>query len=112
MLKLNKDVLFLIVEELVNDRKSLYSCLLVNRNWCEATIPILWKNPLKFCLTNNAKNILFNVILLHLSKESRDILETKGINLFVEKYQRPSFDYISFWRCLNLNVLVNLIGSI
>ena len=45
MLRLNKDVLFLVIEELQNDRKSLHSCLLVDRTWCEATVPILWNDP-------------------------------------------------------------------
>src|ERR1043166_9025211 len=97
---LNKDVLLLILEELKNDRKSLHSCLLVNRAWCDATVPILWRNPLKFCLNNSEKNILFNVILLHLLKEYKDNLKNQGINLFVKTQQRPLFNYISFWRCL------------
>src|SRR5205809_5154054 len=94
----NKDVLFLILVELQNDRKSLYSCLLVNRTWCETTVPILWKNPLKICPTYN-KRKLFKVILLHLPEESR---ENQELDLFIELHQRPLFNYISFWRYLNL----------
>src|ERR1041385_1352461 len=104
MSKLNRDVLFLILEGLSNDRKSLHSCLLVNRTWCEATIPILWNNPLKFCQTKDAKNILLNVILLHLSEELRDTLKNKEIDL-LESYQRPLFNYINYWRHLNLRIL-------
>ena len=73
MLKLNKDVLLLILEELQDDNKSLYSCLLVNRTWCETTVSILWKIPGRIHLTGKAESILFNVILLHLSEESREI---------------------------------------
>src|SRR5688572_20934487 len=98
MSKLNKDVLFLISEELSNDIKSLHSCLLVDRTWCKTTVPILWKNPLKFCPTYNALNILFDIILLHLSKESRDILKNQEIDLVVEAHRRPLFNYISFWK--------------
>ncbi|PKK64177.1 hypothetical protein RhiirC2_757131, partial [Rhizophagus irregularis] len=95
MLKLNKDVIFLILEELQDDNKSLYSCLLVNRTWCETTVPILWKNPARqYYSTNNAYNILLNVILLHLSEESRNNLKYQGINLFMKPYQRPLFNYI------------------
>src|SRR4051794_29232575 len=103
MAKFNEDVLLLIFEELQNDKKSLYSCLLVNRTWCKITIPILWKNPLKFC---NSK-VLLNVILSNLSKESRDILKNKEIDLFTEIHQ-PLFNYISFWRYLNLPELCDL----
>ncbi|EXX62478.1 uncharacterized protein OCT59_027139 [Rhizophagus irregularis] len=107
-----KDVLFLILEELKDDRKSLHSCLFVNKTWCEIIVPILWKIPGKYTLTNNAKNALFNVILLHLSEESRNILKNNGINPFIEEYRRLLFNYISFWRYLNLFLLESMIVSI
>ena len=110
MSKLNKDIIFLILEELQNDRKALYSCLMVNRTWCETTVPILWKNPRP---TKNSKNIkLVYAIFLHLSEESREILKNKEINLFTETSQRPLFIYIGFWRYLNLNFLERLFAFI
>src|SRR2546423_875943 len=105
MLSINEDVLFLIIKELRNDRKSLHSCLLVDRTWCEITIPILWKNPWKFCSIDSAESILFNVILLHLSEESRENLKKQKIDLFAVTHQRLLFNYISFWRYLNLYLL-------
>ena len=108
MSKLNKDVLFLILVELQNDRKSLYSCLSVNRAWCETTVPILWKSPLILCPAKN-KSILFDIILLHLPEESRDILKNHEIDLFAKLHQHPLFNYISFWRYLNLSILENMI---
>ena len=101
MLRLNKDVLFLVIEELSNDRKSLHSCLLVDRTWCEITIPLLWKNPWKFCALNSAESILlFNVILSHLSEKSRENL--KQFDLFAVAHQQPLFNYIRFCRYLDL----------
>src|ERR1043165_9163845 len=101
MSKLNKDVIFLILKNFSDDRKFLYSCLLVSRAWCETTVPILWENP--YCQTDNAKKMLFIVILLHLSEESRKTLKNQEINRFVETHrQQPLFDYISFWRHLHL----------
>src|SRR2546421_11124593 len=111
MSKLNKDVLHLILVELQNDRKFLYSCLLVNRTWCKTAVLILWKNPLILCPTRN-KRILFDVILLHLPEESRDILKNHGIDLFTELHQRPLFNYISFWKHLNLSILDSMIISV
>src|SRR3954452_20451456 len=89
MSKLNKDVLLLIFEGLQNDRFSIYSCLLVNRTWCDTAVPILWKNPGRFCATGDKKNLLFDVILLHLSEESRDILKNQEIDLFKGPHQQP-----------------------
>jgi len=57
MSKLNKDVLYIIFEELYFDinhksltktKKSLHSCLLINKLWCEIAVLILWRNPWKF----------------------------------------------------------------
>jgi hypothetical protein len=79
MSKLNKDVIFLVLKEFSNNRKFLHPCLLVNRTWCETAVPILWSNP--YCRTDNAKNILFNVILLHLSEESRENLKVKKLTI-------------------------------
>ncbi|EXX66822.1 hypothetical protein RirG_120110 [Rhizophagus irregularis DAOM 197198w] len=45
MSQLNTDILYLIFKELQYDKKSLVSCLRVNKTWCEIIIPILWKNP-------------------------------------------------------------------
>ncbi|PKC08410.1 hypothetical protein RhiirA5_416944 [Rhizophagus irregularis] len=116
-MKLDKDVLFLIFEELKNDKKFLHSCLLVNRNWCVTAVPILWRDPGEYFRTINSnytKKIikLFNVILLHLSEESRNILKIQGINSSItEKYQHPLFNYISFWKHLNLLFLDTVLFS-
>src|SRR6266496_3158471 len=108
MLKLNKDVLFLISENLQDDSISLYSCLLVNKIWCEATVSILWKIPGRTLLTEKAERILFNVILSHLSEDSINHLKNQGINLIKKISQRPLFNYISLWRYLNLQLLENM----
>jgi hypothetical protein len=137
MVNLNKDIILLILEKLQNDDesfhyvqppgnsdriirkvncKSLFSCLLVNRTWCETTVPILWKDPsLKFddyhIMYANRYKILFNVMLLHLSEESRNNLRDKGIDIFTKTYQQPLFNYVSFWRHLDLNFLCNFIAA-
>ena len=72
MLKLNKDVLFLIFEELQNDKASLLSCLLVNRTWCEIIVLILWKNPWFYIKELEKKKSQFNVIISHLSNETKE----------------------------------------
>ncbi|RIA92893.1 hypothetical protein C1645_42226 [Glomus cerebriforme] len=103
MSKLNKDVLFLILEELQTDRKSLYSCLLVNKAWCEIIVPILWKNPLKYSL---------NLIISHLSNETRGYLKSQGIDLSSIVQRKPSFNYIRFVRYLDLIRLEGIIQTI
>src|SRR5947207_10467223 len=109
MFKLNRDVLYLIFKELQNDKKTLLSCLIVNKTWCETTIPILWRDPWKYL---EGKKLLLNVIISHLSDESRDNLKSQGIDFLTNPYQRPLFNYISFCRHLNLNNLNEMLNTI
>ncbi|GBC09117.1 hypothetical protein RclHR1_08610004 [Rhizophagus clarus] len=114
-MRLNEDVLVLILEELRYDKKTLYSCLLVNRTWCEKTVSILWRFLGRYNSIDNVNsmNILFNVIIKHLSKESKDLLKNQGIELFKETDQKKLlFDYINFWKCLDLQLLERMLSHI
>src|SRR4051812_43171181 len=102
MSKLNRDILYLVFEEFQDDEKTLISCLLVNKVFCELIIPILWKNPWKFLKVEKVK-ILLNTIISHLSNESRNNLSQH--DLVIYSYQKPLFDYISFCRHLNLDII-------
>ena len=44
MSQLPADCLNEIFEYLEDDKFTLYSCILVNRLWCEVSVRILWKN--------------------------------------------------------------------
>ncbi|GBB88580.1 hypothetical protein RclHR1_15110003 [Rhizophagus clarus] len=116
MLKqLNDDIIFLILKELKDDNKTIYSCLFVNRIWCKMTVPILWNDPVKQFRTYPSKNvyiILFNVLFLHLSEKSRNNLKNQGIDLFIEAYQKPLFNYISYWKHLNLYFLESMMMNV
>ncbi|PKK62633.1 hypothetical protein RhiirC2_855540, partial [Rhizophagus irregularis] len=45
----NIDIIFEIINELKDDGASLFNFLLLNKQICELTIPILWENPFKLC---------------------------------------------------------------
>ena len=81
MSKLNKDILFLIFEELQDDSKSLFSCLMVNRLWCETVIPILWKNPWQYTIKYCDKSSLYYVITSYLSNDIKEFLTRQEIHL-------------------------------
>jgi hypothetical protein len=105
MSKLNRDVLYSIFEELKDDKKALLSCLLVNRTWCEIIVPIFWKNPWKHLKIGREESFI-NVIILHLSNESKN-----NLNKFLKiSYNRPLFDYISFCKDINLTEIENIIN--
>src|SRR6266542_543601 len=105
----NRDILYLTLKELQNDKKALFSCLTVNKTWCEIIIPILWRDPWKYL---KEKKLLLNVIISHLSDESRNNLKSQGVNFPIYPYQRPLFNYISFCKHLNLNILNEMINIV
>src|ERR1044072_516689 len=112
MPKLNKDTLFLIFEELQDDSKSLFSCLIVNKLWCETVIPILWRNP--WCYEDNInyqeKGFLYHIITSFLSDDIKEFLISQGIHLYPISYQPPSFDYLSFCRSINMKVIKKIVS--
>ncbi|RIA92247.1 hypothetical protein C1645_820931 [Glomus cerebriforme] len=108
MSKLNSDILYHIFQELNKDRNSLFSCLLVNKLWCELTVPILWKCPSKYFdyrdddAVKRCKDIrsIFNIITLHLSENSRKFLLSQHIyifSIFKQQRRKLSLNYVSFY---------------
>src|SRR5438045_9458208 len=79
MSRLNKDILFLIFEEFHDDSKSLFSCLMVNRIWCETAIPVLWRNPWKYGINYSNKGYLFTIFTLYLPNKIKESLTSEGI---------------------------------
>ncbi|RIA96273.1 hypothetical protein C1645_815585 [Glomus cerebriforme] len=92
--KLNEDVLYLILKTFKDHKPTLYSCLLVNKIWCKIIIPILWRDPWKG-LESKKEKLLLNVIISHLSEESKNNLD--------QKIKKPLFNYITFCKHLNFD---------
>ncbi|EXX50558.1 uncharacterized protein OCT59_010109 [Rhizophagus irregularis] len=111
MSKFDKDTLFLLFEELQDDSKSLFSCLMVNRLWCETAIPILWRNPWSYGINYGNKNYLFIIIAYSLSDNDKNILTRRGIQLPPISHQSLLFDYLSFCRSFNVNIINNIIST-
>ncbi len=126
MLKLNKDILYLLFKEFQDDEETLFSFLTVNKTWCETIIPILWRNPWKYFEKLKEKklkerkleeeelkkNSLLNIIISHLSDELRNNLRSQDVDFLSNSYKRPLFNYISFCKHLNLDNLNEMIDTI
>ncbi|CAG8437866.1 11550_t:CDS:2 [Rhizophagus irregularis] len=94
--KLSVDILSMIFEELEKEISTLYSCVFVNREWCQLGIPVLWKNPWKIFNEINWMNcdkyedaeirykILFRNFLMLMTKEQKDFLKLNGIEFLLE----------------------------
>jgi hypothetical protein len=111
MSELNKDVLFLILEELQDDSKSLFSCLMINKLWCETVVPILWRNPWCYNINYSNKKYLFATLSFYLSDDIKEFLIRQGIQLHSVLSKSLLFDYISFCKSINIKVM-NIIISI
>ncbi|CAB5308767.1 unnamed protein product [Rhizophagus irregularis] len=108
MEKLNTDCFILIFNELRKDNKSLYSCLLVNKEWCHLVIPILWEGyPYSNCEKSQEK--FSNVILSCLPSYSKQLLF--DINIKVPS-NSPTFNYVSFCKFLRVGFVGNIIYSV
>jgi hypothetical protein len=105
MAKLNGDILFSIFEELQEDSKSLFSCLMINRFWCETAIPILWKNPWRYNILNDYnKNSLYSIITSYLPDDVKEFLTS--IKIFIPTLQQSLlFDYLSFCKSIDVDTL-------
>jgi hypothetical protein len=107
MSKLNKDILFMLFVELQNNSKYLFSCLMVNRIWCEIAIPILWKNPWRYAINYRKRNFLYSIFTSYLSNDVKEFLTKKGIQV---SGQSLAFDYLSFCRSINIEIIDSIIS--
>jgi len=99
MSQLTADCLYDILEYFEDDNATLFSCLLVNRLWCEVAVTILWRNGLKY----NTKS--FIALIACLPKESIKILYDKGITIPTQDSKLPMFNYAAFCKSLSIYVI-------
>ncbi|CAI2167079.1 18311_t:CDS:2 [Funneliformis geosporum] len=82
-----------ILLQLKDDLCSLYSCLLVNRDWCRLVIPLLWSQPFELAKETSSHNIVRTYISC-LPKESKKRFRIGGIKL--PDFTTTLFDYPTF----------------
>src|SRR5436853_195598 len=98
MSQLIADCLYYILEYLENDKVTLYSCLIVNRLWCEVAVRILWRNGLKY----KPKTII--TLIACLPKKSIEILHDNGI-IPTPTSNPPMFNYAAFCKNLSIDII-------
>jgi hypothetical protein len=113
MSKFSIDILFLIFEELQDNFPSLFSCLMVNRLWCEAVVPILWRNSLSYNIIvyrKRSRSCLFFIISCYLIDDIKEFITEQGIQLPSCSNQSLLFDYFTFCRSINIKVINSIIS--
>ncbi|GBB98243.1 hypothetical protein RclHR1_03180008 [Rhizophagus clarus] len=109
MEKLNVDCLVLIFNELRESKKSLYSCILVNREWCHLVVPILWSNY-QYILREKSRKKFSNTILSCLPTSSKQLLFDNAISLPSTVFSKPpTFNYVSLCKFLRVEIIDNII---
>ncbi|RHZ57155.1 hypothetical protein Glove_393g45 [Diversispora epigaea] len=90
--------------------RDLYSCLLVNNQWCENVIPILWRSPFSRCYQRRG-NLLIKTLISCLNLSERQDLYNDGVFMPNGKYNIPLFNYPHFIRKLDYFQLITLIKN-
>ena len=106
MSQLNADCLNEIFEYLENENKTLRSCLLVNRLWCEVAIRILWRNSKNYC------SLDFRTLISCLPNKSKEILRNNDIIISTPTSKPPMFNYASFCKILSIHEVRNMIEQL
>ena len=87
-----------IIQYFQNDFSTLHSCILVNKFWCQITIPLLWKDPFS---VKNPKNFHFiEIYLQKINEKDKTQLNRCGINNNVFP-SKTLFNYSHFIECIN-----------
>src|SRR5690349_10953692 len=87
---LPNECLFEIFNNFETNYKNLFSCLLVNRQWCRLIVPILWSKPTNYF--NDER--LIRIYLLALNTEEQALLVP--FKIILPKYAKPLFEYESY----------------
>ncbi|GBB86752.1 hypothetical protein RclHR1_13150008 [Rhizophagus clarus] len=97
MTQLPVDCLNEIFEHLKDDKHTLYSCVLVNRLWCEVSVRIFWRDIRDYSTSN------FSTLIACLPNESKKILYDNGIIISALTSKFPTFNYASFCKILSIS---------
>src|SRR4051812_8577789 len=89
------DCLYEIVSYFIHNLKTLYSCITVNRAFCQLIIPILWSNPFDFKL-NPEKNILIIRTYFSCLNDEEKSSIIKIFSKPISEFPKPFVNYPSF----------------
>ncbi|KAF0447950.1 hypothetical protein F8M41_002742 [Gigaspora margarita] len=89
-----------LLKEIFENVDSLFSCILVNRKWCQTAVPILWRSP------NPSENSLLPLVTSYLrSLPEKQIKILKEENIPLPNEKSSIFDYPYFLKTLDLKLI-------
>ncbi|GES99471.1 hypothetical protein GLOIN_2v1784405 [Rhizophagus clarus] len=112
--QLPADCLNDIFECLEENKITLHSCLLVNRQCCDIAVRILWRNVWYF-QDNDKQRVSLSIIstlFACLPKGSKDHLQKNGIVINTPTQKSPMFNYASFCRVISISEIDQMVQYI
>src|ERR1044072_327203 len=94
-----------IIQNLRNNFNALYSLALVNRFWCRLAVPLLWEDPFSVEYRENLSFHFIDVYFLLLSNNDKSKVKELKFYEFDSNSQKPSFNYPSLIKTLNITRL-------
>ncbi|RGB41523.1 hypothetical protein C1646_810657 [Rhizophagus diaphanus] len=90
------DCIYEIVQYIIHDIKTLHSCVVLNKDYCQVAVRILWRNPFKHVKQDeNKKSLIFRTYFSCLDNQ-----EKKQVTTFFRKsdfeFTKPFINYPSF----------------
>src|SRR5687767_3010854 len=114
------DCLNEIFENLEEDKITLYSCLLVNRLWCEVSVRILWRDIWRFKYSvsykhqrqeHRVESAILSTLIGCLPSESKELLHNNGIFITTTTSKPLLFNYASFCKVLTINGIFRMVNG-
>ncbi|PKY62182.1 hypothetical protein RhiirA4_551149, partial [Rhizophagus irregularis] len=98
---LPEDCIREILEQLSEDKRTLYSCLITNRTYCQFVVPILWRNPWPTfnSLTNELERIywkILEIINYNNGEQLEQIFNKEFWELFIKQCKIKSLEIPNF----------------
>ncbi|CAG8446600.1 1718_t:CDS:2 [Diversispora eburnea] len=98
------DCLIEIFSYLEDDQKTLQSCVLVNKLWCENSVPVLWAQP----FNDVTPSSIIDIYMSCLTEAGRTYLIDNGINVS-NRRRSQIFDYVSFLKHISMGNLYTVV---
>ncbi|CAG8569932.1 10953_t:CDS:1 [Gigaspora margarita] len=112
--KLPDDCLDQIFRYLAENACSLYSCLLVNKQWASVIVPILWTNPWKYekpskdDIDETFWPLIIKAVYSCFSFDTKDLLKKNGLDLILEGCASSMYDYVRYCQHLSPEIIDQL----
>ncbi|EXX71374.1 uncharacterized protein OCT59_001574 [Rhizophagus irregularis] len=93
---LTADCIYEIIQYVIHDIKTLYSCVVLNQDYCQVVVRILWRNPFKYIKQDETKKaLIFRTYFSCLDDQEKEQITAFFHNSVID-FPKPFINYPSF----------------